>query len=37
MNRKKFQYLIGLTYFMHKSLSHIKLPGRKGVTVIDEE
>lgn len=22
---------------MHKSLSHIKIPGRKGVTVIDEE
>jgi hypothetical protein len=26
-----------LTYFMHKSLRHIKIPGRKGGTVIDEE
>lgn len=34
---KKILISIGLTYFMHKLLSHIKIPGLKGVTVIDEE
>lgn len=36
-SKKILIYLIGPTYFMHKSLGHIKIPGRKGVTVIDEE
>lgn len=34
---KNLIYRMGLTYFMHKSLSHIKIPGRKVVTVINEE
>jgi hypothetical protein len=34
---KKILISLGLTYFMHKLLSHIKILGRKGVTVVDEE
>ena len=36
MNRKNFN-IYSTDLFMHKLLSHIKIPGLKGVTVIDEE